>query len=181
MIIPATPLRSRRGFTLLEMSIAVALSMAIGAMLIGLMQLQVSFHRILRAQQFIVKEAPLINNSLTHIMARADAFRIHESVSDAVADINAVTEDGSVLVVGFQNPDGSRDFGLISFESDSDGSYLGYYSVDPSVPFSSMGTPNWIISRSVTNATFFIENDIFRVRLTGPSGETIIYSGTPRL
>ncbi|NNM28912.1 MAG: hypothetical protein HKO57_05280, partial [Akkermansiaceae bacterium] len=115
-IAPVSQPAPRRGFTLVELSMAVMLSMVIGGMSMMLMQQQVTHQRIVRAQDFLVKEAPLINNALTTIMARADAFRIHETLEDAVADTNAVTTGGRVLVVGFQNPDGSREFGLISFE-----------------------------------------------------------------
>ncbi|NNC89851.1 MAG: hypothetical protein HKN82_15445 [Akkermansiaceae bacterium] len=180
-IAPVSQPAPRRGFTLVELSMAVMLSMVIGGMSMMLMQQQVTHQRIVRAQDFLVKEAPLINNALTTIMARADAFRIHETLEDAVADTNAVTTGGRVLVVGFQNPDGSRQFGLISFEDDGMDSFLGYYSIDQFTPFPGAGNPDWIISRSLTDATFFIQNDVFRVRLTGAAGESITYSGTPRL
>jgi hypothetical protein len=157
------------------------LSMSISAMMMGLLQQQVTFHQLMRAQDFLVKEAPLVNNSLTHIMARADAYRIHGSLSEAVADVNALTEGGKVLVVGFQDADGDREFGIISFETYGEESYLGYYNVDPTVPFTNAGSPDWLISRSVSDADFFVQSGVFRVRLTGPNGETITYSGTPRL
>ncbi len=84
-------------------------------------------------------------------------------------------------MVGFQNPDGTREFGILSFEDTGTESYLGYYAVDPSVPFTRAGNPDWIVSNRVTDADFFIEKGVFRVRLTGPAGETITYAATPRL
>jgi prepilin-type N-terminal cleavage/methylation domain-containing protein len=172
---------ARRGFTLPELATAILLSLVIAAIMMTLLQQQVSFHRIIRAQNFLVEEAPQINNSITQIMARADAFRIHSNLSDAVSDANAVTSDGKVLVVGFLNPDGSREFGLISFEAISGENQLGYYRVDSNGSLTNSGDADWLISRRVANASFFVESGVFRMQLTGPAGEQITYSGTPRL
>ena len=70
---------------------------------------------------------------------------------------------------------------VISSEPNACDSQLGYYVVDPNVPFTKAGSPDWLISRRVENANFFIENGVFRMQLTGPAGEMITYSGTPRL
>ena len=173
--------RRRKGFTLPELATAMALALALAAIMMTLMQQQVSFQRILRAQSFLVEEAPQINNTFTQILTRADAFRIHNNLNDAVSDANAVTAGGKVLVLGFLNPDGTREFGIISFETNGGNSQLGYYTLDPSVPFTNAGNPDWLISRRVDNADFFVDNGVFRLRLTGPAGETITYAGTPRL
>jgi len=149
--------------------------------MMSLLQQQVTFQRILRAQSFLVEEAPQVNNTITQILARADAFRIHNNLSDAVSDANAVTTGGKVLVVGFINPDGTRQFGIISFETGGGDATLGYYNLDPTIPFTNAGNPDWLISRRVQDADFFVDNGVFRVRLTGPAGETITYAGTPRL
>lgn len=171
----------RRGFTLIELSIAMTLAIAIGGIMMTLVQQQISFHRIMRSQNFLVQEAPQINNSITHILARADAYRIHLDLTDAISDTGAVTADGKALVVGFQNPDDSQSFGVIAFETISGDPVLGYYNLDPASPFPGAGNPTWVISRQVQDATFFVENGVFRAQLTGPAGETITYSGTPRL
>ena len=88
---------------------------------------------------------------------------------------------GKVLVLGFLNPDGSEDFGIVSFETNDGEDELAYYNLDPSVPFTKAGNPDWLISRRVENAEFFVENGVFRMELTGPAGEIITFSGTPRL
>lgn len=174
-----TPLR--RGFTLIELSLAMTLAIAIGGIMMTLLQQQISLHRIMRSQNFLVQEAPQINNVISHILAGADAYRIHLDLTDAISDADAVTSDGKALVVGFLNPDGSQEFGVISFETIAAEPVLGYYNLSPASPFPGAGNPDWIISRRVQDATFFIENGVFRAQLTGPAGEIITYSGTPRL
>ena len=53
--------------------------------------------------------------------------------------------------------------------------------MDPAIPFTKAGNPDWLISRRVDNAEFFIQDGVFRMQLTGPAGEIVTYSGTPRL
>ena len=159
----------------------MTLAISIGAIMVTLLQQQITFLRIMRTQNFLVQEAPQINNTVTQILARADAYRLHEDLSEAVADANAVTAGGKVLVVGFLDPDGTQSFGLISFETINAEPVLGYYNISPTTPFPGAGNPDWIISRRVQNVDFFVQNGVFRLQLIGPAGETITYSGTPRL
>ncbi|MFP6855694.1 MAG: hypothetical protein VCA73_00370 [Roseibacillus sp.] len=173
--------RVRMGFTLPELALAIGLSLAFATIMMTLFQQQIAFHSIVKAQSFLVEDAPQVNNTITQILARADAYRIHENLSDAVAGANAVTENGKVLVLGFVNPDGSKDFGIVSFETNGGDDQLAYYTMDPAIPFTKAGNPDWLISRRVENADFYIENGVFRMELTGPAGERITYSGTPRL
>ena len=175
------PRTLKRGFTLIELSAAMVLAIAISGVMMSLLQQQVAFHRVMRAQNFLVQEAPQINHTITSVLAQADAYRVHLNLTDAISDTNAVTADGKTLVLGFQNPDGTQQFGIISFETNGTTSYLGYYNLDPNTTFSGEGNPDWIITRQVTNATFFVQNGVFRMQLIGPAGETITYSGTPRL
>ena len=86
----------RRGFTLPELAIAIGLALAIAAIMMTLLQQQVTFHRIIKTQGFLVDDAPQINNTVTQILSRADAYRIHSNLSDAVAGTNAVTADGKL-------------------------------------------------------------------------------------
>lgn len=174
-------LRLARGFTLIELSVAMIIAMSISAVMMMLLQQQISFHRIMRAQNFLVEEAPQVNQAISSILAKADAYRIHADLTDAVSNANAVTEDGKSLVLGFQNPDGTRQFGIIAFETINGSSVLGYYNLDPSTTFAGAGNPDWIISRQVADANFFVDSGVFRVQLFGPAGESITYSGTPRL
>ena len=171
----------RRGFTLPELATAIGLALAIAAIMMTLLQQQVTFHRIIRAQKFLVDDAPQINNTVTQILSRADAYRIHANLGDAIAGANAITDNGKVLVLGFMNPDGSKTLGMISFESQGEQDVLAYYNMDSNASIAEAGNPDWLISRQVDDARFFVENGVFRMRLTGPAGEIITYSGTPRM
>ena len=58
----------KRGFTLPELAIAMGLAMAIAAIMMTLLQQQVTFHGIVKAQSFLVDDAPQINNTITQIL-----------------------------------------------------------------------------------------------------------------
>ena len=173
--------RWKRGFTLIEMSMAMTLSITIGAIMITLLQQQISFHRITRAQNFLVQEAPQISNIVTQILNRGDAYRIHVDLTDAISNAGAVESGGKVLVIGFNNPDNTQEFGMIAYELIDDEPVLGYYNLSAAGNFAGAGNPDWIISRQVENVVFFVQNGFFRLQLTGPAGESITYSRTPRL
>ena len=171
------------GFALVELTIVILIGLVVSGLMMSLMSQQIAFLRITRAQNFLIEEAPQINNTMTKLMSRADAFRIHNTFTGALNGSGAVTTGGSVLVLGFINPQtGQRDFGLVSLETDTNGNpYLGYYNQNQFGTPPTFGNPDWIISSRINNANFFVQNDVFRMTLTGPSGETITYSGTSRL
>ena len=75
--------RRSRGFTLLEMTFAIGMSLGIAAMLVGLMQQQVSFTRLLTQFRFLREEAPNINTLMTTMLNKADSYRIYTSTGNA--------------------------------------------------------------------------------------------------
>jgi hypothetical protein len=51
-----------------------------------------------------------------------------------------------------------------------------YYYIVPST--GTLGTPEWAVTRKPTNVSFAMEQGVLRMRLTGPQGELITFSGT---
>jgi prepilin-type N-terminal cleavage/methylation domain-containing protein len=89
----------KRGYTLVELTAAMAVGLAVAAMTLSLAMQQFSFLRIFRAQEFLTYEGPVINNFVVKLVSQADGFRIHQSVGDAESGVSPVLEDGSVLVL----------------------------------------------------------------------------------
>ena len=176
------PAKKKKGFTLIELSMAMGLGITVAGIIMALMQHQIAFLRVARAQNFLVEEAPHINNAVTKLMGHADAYRIHTTFSTALTGTGAVTANGTLLVLGFKDPETNNlNFGILSFENTGTDTYLAYYNVEQFGAPPTEGSPDWIISHQVTDANFFVENGVFRMTLTGPNGENITYSGTPRL
>jgi len=168
-------IKARRAFTLIELSIAMMLGMAIGGMVIVLFNQQLAFLKLYQTQSFLSEEAPLISIHVSRLVGQADRFRLHGSVGDALSGANPRLTDAPVVVLNYRQPDGTMRAGILSFEDLGTGPALYYYVVPVT---GVLGTPEWHISKKVQNVSFAIQNGILRMTLTGPAGEQITYSGT---
>lgn len=170
--------RARRGFTLVELSIAMVTGMAAGAMMLALFNQQISFLRMYRTQNFLSEEAPIISAYISRIIGGADRYRLHDSVEDALAGRNPRTGPTAVAVFNFRQPDGSLRATILSFEDRGAGNQLYYYVVPEVGP---LGDPEWSVTKLPANVQFEVTQGVLRMILTGPAGEEITYSGAMQL
>ena len=165
----------RRGFTLLELTIAIMLGMATGSMVLALFNQQLTFLKIYKAQNFLTEEAPIISMYVSRLVGKADRFRLHDTVQDALAGTNARLLASPVLVMNFRQPDGTMRATILSFETRNNQSGLYYYIV----PLDGvLAEPQLTMTQAPSNVTFSMDQGVLRMILTGPAGETITYSGT---
>ena len=169
------PPSRRKGFTLLELTLAMAVGMTIGGILLTMLNQQIAFLRIFQAQSFLNEEAPIISNHVSKLLGHADRFRLHANLSDAMTGANPSLGPSPVVVLNFRQPDGSMRAGILSFEDRGKGSALYYYLVPTSSGV--LGDPLWAVTDKPTNVSFFMSSGIMRTRLTGPAGEEVIFSG----
>jgi len=167
--------RREGGFTLIELTLVISVGLVVATMLMALVSQQLAFLRIYSAQNFLTDEAPIVSLHVSRLVAKADRFRLHASVDDALAGAHPRLGDSPVLLLDYQQPDGSMRRALLSFESGSDGNALYYYLV-PKV--GALGEPEWAITRKASDVSFFLQEGILRMKLTGGGGEEITYSGT---
>ena len=169
------------GFTLLEMTVVILISLVVATVSLTLFNSQLATYRIIKTQNFLISEAPQISNTLNRIITRANFFRMYQSLSDAQAGTNAVITDGRVMALQFQDPTpdpinpSETSFGVIAFDADK--KHLNYYHLS-SMAELAVATPEWSISRQIEDAVFYVENGVLRTKLGGPNGEEIIYSAT---
>jgi type II secretory pathway pseudopilin PulG len=166
---------SRRGFTLIELTVAIMLGMAISAMVLALFNQQMAFLKIYRAQSFLNEEAPIISMHVSRLIGKADRFRLHDSVEDALARANPRLTASPVVVLNFRQPDGTMRASILAFQNLGQGPALYYYVVPSSGVLSA---PQWSITNKPANVSFTMDQGVLRMILTGPAGEQIIYSGT---
>lgn len=168
--------RTRRptGFTLIELTLATFIGLAVGAMTLAVVNQQFAFLRIYGAQSFLSEEAPIINSYISKLVSQASRYRLHNNLSQALAGTNMVMTNAPVILLNFQQPDGTQRASILAYQDLGSGPALYYYVVPAS---GSVSTPQWIVTRRPTNIRFSIESGVLRVRLTGPAGEEIIYSG----
>lgn len=164
----------RRGFTILELTVAIMVGMTVGATILAMLNQQVAFLKIFRAQSFLNEEAPIISNNVSKLLLTAERFRLHASVADALAGKNPRLTDSPVCVLNFRQPDGSVRAGILSYEDRGQGNALYYYVVPVS---GVLGDPEWAITKAPSNVSFSVESGIIRTRLTGPAGEELSFSG----
>ena len=165
----------RRGFTLLELTIAIMMGLATGTMVLSLFNQQLAFLKIFKAQSFLTEEAPIISMYVSRLVGKADRFRLHDSVSDALSGTNPRLTASPVVLLNFRQPDGTMRATILSFEDRGSGFALYYYVVPVT---GVLGTPQWAVSKSPSNVVFTMEQGVLRMTLTGPNGEEITYSGT---
>ncbi len=170
--------RIYRGFTLVELSVAIMLGMAIGTMILSIFNQQLAFLQIYRAQNFLTEEAPIISMHVGKLINRADRFRLHESVSDALAERNSTLGPAPVVMLSYNQPDGTVRLSMLSFEDRGHGNALYYYLI-PNTGV--VGDPQMAISTQPQNVSFTLEDGVLRMTLDGPAGERITYSGTMQL
>lgn len=172
-----TPLRKslRRGFTLIELAIAMVLGIAIGGMVMALFNQQLAFLRLYQTQNFLTEEAPVISVYVSKLVGKADRFRLHDSVEDALAGRNPRLDASPVVLLNFRQPDGTVRAAILSFEDRGTGPALYYYVVPAT---GVLEAPQWFVSNKPADAWFAMEHGILRMTLVGPAGEQITYSGT---
>lgn len=170
--------RMKRGFTLVELSLAMVTGSLAAGMILALVNQQIAFLQMYRTQNFLTEEAPIISAYINRIISGADRYRLHDSLEDALAGSNPRMGPSPVAVFNFRQPDGSMRATVLSFEDRGEGPQLYYYVVpDTGV----MDEPEWSVTRAPTNVEFLIEQGILRMVLTGPAGEQITYSGAMQL
>ncbi|MEO1857999.1 MAG: hypothetical protein ABGY95_11645 [Rubritalea sp.] len=117
---------------------------------------QVQFYTWWNTQKFIAEEAPLANNIVVRLFAKADTFRIE---TDA--------EGASTMHLGFIGDNGTT-YGVVSYNAG-----VLEYSYD--------GGSSWNIISGLSAADFYTVADTLQFKLTGPYGGEITYAAAPAL
>jgi type II secretory pathway pseudopilin PulG len=167
--------RIRRGFTLIELSIAMMMGIATGGMVLALCNQQLAFLKLYKAQSFLTDEAPIISMYVSRLIGKADRFRLHDSVNDALSGANPRLTNSPVVLLNFREPDGTMRAAILSFENRGTGPALYYYVVPVS---GLLGDPQWAVTKVPSNVDFSMSEGVLRMTLTGPKKERITYSGT---
>ena len=174
-----SPQRQRAGgFTLLEMTFALTMTLGIAAMLVGVLQQQVTFTSILVQFRFLREEAPNINTLMTTMINKADTLRIYGSTANAMAGTNAVQNNGKAIRISLRNPDGTTSQAIIAHELQGGITRLNFYHLAQGQDLWPTA-PSWTISSSPSLVNFSNSSGILLITMNGPDGEEITYAGNP--
>jgi hypothetical protein len=160
------------------MTFALTMTLGIAAMLVGILQQQVSFTRMLVQFRFLREEAPNINTLMTNMINKSDSYRIYGSSSNAKTGTNAVQNNGKALRLRLRNPDGTTSHAIIAHELQGGINRLNYYYLaegEVNWPTS----PAWTISSRPSLVNFSNASGILLITMNGPDGEEITYAGNP--
>lgn len=172
------PRRGFRGYTLIELTLAMSIGITISVLLLAMVNQQLAFLRIFNVQGFLATEAPQLNNYVAKLIGSADSYALYGDVDALVSGSGQVMGDAPVIVLRFKEPDGTFRASVLSFEDPGTGRGLYYRMVNSA---GVLGTPEWALSKTPENVRFSIEQGILRVRVTGPNGEELVYSGAQQL
>ena len=182
LIMKTPPYTKRKGFTLIELTIVLLLTLFIGAATLGLFNQQINTMRVISQQNFLLRDAPEIVGIVNRIIPRANAFQMFTNTGNLGT---GVTSDATVLALRFQDSskatagdtDLSFNFSAIVFNATTGD--LEYYNNLNSTTQIAGATPNWIIATNVTNTVFSVDgNGVILMTITGPRGESITYAST---
>ena len=173
-----------RGYTLIELTLAMAVGVIISAIIMTLVNQQLAFLRIFRKQSFLVTEAPMLNNYITKIVGNADSYRLYASAEDLKAGGPQVLEKAPIIMLRFKEPNGTFRASVLSFEDPKDpdpglsGLGLYYRMVNTN---NELQKPSWALSKRPADVSFSIDKGILKVKIKGPNREEVIYSGATQL
>lgn len=166
----------QRGFTLLEVSAALGVALALCTALIALLQQHISFVAFFQRQTFLVGEAPNIGDLVVRIMNRADHFFVYATRDEALAGGQPVLGAGQAVGLFFKGAEEETQLRVLAIEALPDGgSALRCYT-----PLSGSAPISWTVSNQVASGEFRAEDGILGVTLNGPNGEQVTYWGGAR-
>jgi hypothetical protein len=175
----------RRAFTLLELTVVIVIGIATGGMLMTLFQQQLTFLNILRSQNFLVEDAPMLDNQVSRIIGKADAFKLYTNQVLAVQSLNGGVSiptlgaraapagaAATAVALKFRLPNGGRRDAVLFFGVPPNGGVRGVYFQGDSMVASYL-----LLSSRPSAVDFSIVNNILEIQLTGPQNELVTYAG----
>ena len=73
----------RKGFTLLEMTVVMLVGMGLASMIMAMLNQQIAFLNIYRAQSFLNEEVPIVSYHISKLLSGAERFSLHDNINDA--------------------------------------------------------------------------------------------------
>lgn len=157
----------RKGFTLIELALVISIGILIAGASLMMLNQQITLQQWTKTQNFIIKDAPVINTITTKIINKATAYRLHESLDDALNGVGGVNTNAKAIVIVNSNNNNETRFAVIYLDTSNGESKLKYHNVDNDF--------TWTISNTVTDVNFSVDNNKLILQYTGPNNEVIEY------
>jgi prepilin-type N-terminal cleavage/methylation domain-containing protein len=152
--------RRQGGFTLIELTLVMGISVLVASGLIGMFKAHIQMLNQASKFKFLAQDAPVIGLLLTRTIGNAEDYRIYASGSDARSNGTPVLT-GPAVRLWMRQPNSTFRQVVVSFETINGHSGIYVFLTDLSTGTFS-ATPNWeLAGGQLTNATFDANSQVY--------------------
>jgi hypothetical protein len=169
------PRLRQSGFTLVEMSAAMAVLMGLSCALVAMMQQHVSFLQLCQQQVFLTSEAPKIGNLLNRILNSVDHYFVYATKEEALGGGQPTLSQGAAVKLFFKTATQTTETRVLSVDPTPTGAALRFHNPAINSPETS-----WTVSSKIRSASFVCDEGILSLLLIGPNSEQVTYYGGAR-
>jgi len=167
--------RRQSGFTLVELTLVMGISVMVAGALIGMFQSHVQMLTQTAKYKFLAQDAPFIGLLLTRTIGNAEDYRIYATGSAARANTNPALI-GQAVRLWMRQPNSTFRQAVVSFETMNSHPGIYFFLTDLSTGVFS-ATPNWeLAGGQLTAATFDATTGVLLATLTGTYNDQYIFS-----
>lgn len=169
--------RRRSGFTLIELTLVMGVSVLVAGALIGMFQTHIQMLSQAAKYKFLAQDAPFIGLLLTRTIGNAEDYRIYATGTAARSNTNPALT-GQAVRLWMRQPDSTFRQAVVSFEPTKSPPGIYFFLADPTSGVFS-ATPNWeLAGGQLSAATFNLDatTGVLLATLTGSYNDQYIFS-----
>ena len=153
------------GFTLIELTMVMGISILVAGALIGMFQAHIQMLNQALKYNFLAEDAPFIGLLLTRTIGNAEDYRIYASGPIARTSTGTPVLAGPAVKLWMRQPNSTFRQVVVSFETPTTGAFNGHLGIYVFLMTNTgifSATPNWeLAGGQLTNATFDANSQVF--------------------
>jgi prepilin-type N-terminal cleavage/methylation domain-containing protein len=166
--------KGQSGFTLIELTLVMAISILVAGALIGMFKAHVQMLTLAMKYQFLAQDAPSIGLLLTRTIGNAEDYRIYSSGTTARSSNGTAVLNGPAVKLWMRQPNSTFRLVVVSYETFNSHPGLYVFLTDTGV---FTATPNWeLAGGQLTNTTFDATTGVLLATLTGSYFDQYLFS-----
>ena len=171
-----TPKRRQAGFSLIELSLVVGVSMLVASAVVGMFNTHLQMMNQAIRYQFLAKDAPFIGLLLTRTVGNTEDYRIYSSRAAAASTTGTPVLTGPAVRLWMAQPNGTYRQAILSFETIG-GHRAIYFFLANATTGAFPASPSWeLAGGQLTNATFDASTGVLLATLNGSYGDQYTFA-----
>jgi len=147
--------RRQSGFTLIELTLVMGISVMVASGLIGMFQAHIQTMNQALKYKFLAQDAPYIGLLLTRTIGNAEDYRIYATGTAARSNGTPVLT-GQAVGLWMRQPNSTFRQAVVSYETINGHPGIYFFLANSAGTFSA--TPNWeLAGGQLTGATFYVD------------------------